>query len=441
MSDQLKIECEWLGGQMGSAVDRAFYANIGVAVGEDWLTELEDQEARTVRNRMRGCGYHLATWVAANWWRLRWEPETRNSSTDQDWWIAHSLASAGGGYVWPNVIFASDGDSVAIASRPRRKKAAIQPIRYLNELDFRITAAEFERAVDLFMNGVLSRMDAMGIKEDNLPTLWSEILQERGSVEATQWRRLEALCGYDPDEAPESLIKMLIEDDAHLGSEALEEVAAQGRHATPEVLQTIVDLANSTARPEIGGFRGRMPRLTSPKQYSTRLRPWKQGAELAQLARKEWGLGIEPITNVKLAELLDTSPAVFTDRAKSTTPMPIALQTGTNGDFDFYFHSSWSTSRRFAAGRLLGDHIYYSDGGRLIPATDAKTARQQFQRAFAQEFLCPFDALLEKIQTDQPDDEDIAEAAEHFEVSPLMVRTTLVNKGELDREVLTCGAA
>jgi Zn-dependent peptidase ImmA (M78 family) len=84
----------------------------------------------------------------------------------------------------------------------------------------------------------------------------------------------------------------------------------------------------------------------------------------------------------------------------------------------------------------LGDHLSYSNGERLIPATDAKTSRQQFQRAFAQEFLCPFDALLEKINTTQPNDDDIAEAAAHFEVSPLMVRTTLVNKGELDRETL-----
>jgi hypothetical protein len=43
---------------------------------------------------------------------------------------------------------------------------------------------------------------------------------------------------------------------------------------------------------------------------------------------------------------------------------------------------------------------------------------------------------VEKINTTQPGDDDIAEAAAHFEVSPLMVRTTLVNKGELDRETL-----
>ena len=54
----------------------------------------------------------------------------------------------------------------------------------------------------------------------------------------------------------------------------------------------------------------------------------------------------------------------------------------------------------------------------------------------AQELLCPYAGLLEKIQTEQPDDDDIAEAAEFFHVSPLLVKTTLVNKGELDRSAL-----
>ena len=116
--------------------------------------------------------------------------------------------------------------------------------------------------------------------------------------------------------------------------------------------------------------------------------------------------------------------------------MPIVLHSQTGDDFDFYVNSLQPTTRRFAVSRLLGDYLAHAYNGRLTPATNAKTVRQQFQRAFAQEFLCPFDALLEKIQTDHIDEEDIAEAAQYFDVSPLMVRTTLVNNGELDREVL-----
>jgi Zn-dependent peptidase ImmA (M78 family) len=73
---------------------------------------------------------------------------------------------------------------------------------------------------------------------------------------------------------------------------------------------------------------------------------------------------------------------------------------------------------------------------RLIPVAEAKTAQQQFQRAFAQEFLCPYDALVNRLQTERPTPEDIEEAAEHFGVSPLLIKTTLVNHGEMDRDSL-----
>jgi hypothetical protein len=437
MSDDLNIDFNWLGRSAGSPLERAFYADIGISVGDDWLTLLEDQEASTVRTHLRGCAYHLATWFAANWWRLRWEPETRDWTKNADWRIAHSMASAGGGYVWPNILFASDGNSLAIASHPRLRPAPFEPIRYLNRIDARISAAEFERKVDSFIANVLSRLDAMGVEDNTLPALWDEVREERHGPEAYQRRKFEAMAGYDPDDAPDDLLIALLYDKANLGQAALEEIAAEARHHTIDVLDPILRFARSTTAPSRGGFRGRLPELQAKPQPVAGDPPWKKAAKLAQFTRAQWGLGNNPINDETLADLLEMTPAAFSDRDKSPTAMPLALRAETNDGVDIYFNSSWSTSRRFATGRMIGDHLHFADHGRLIPATDAKTSRQQFQRAFAQEFLCPFDALLEKIQTEQPKEDDIAEAAAYFEVSPLMVRTTLVNKGGLDREVLT----
>lgn len=434
MSDELGIECQWLPRHTGSPIDQAFYADISLAVGEDWLTLLEEQN--TVTRHLRACAHRLATWFAANWWRLRWEPETSSSANDINWRITHGMATAGGGYVWPNIIFASDGETLAVASRPHSKPAPFEPIRYLSQASKRITAAEFEQKVDAFMEKVLTRAHACGIRDDSLPGLWKEVLEERQDPEMIQWRKLEALCGYDPDEAPEEMIKFLIEDKAGLGGDALEEVAAKGRHSTQEVLQPILELAKSKAKPVGGGFRGTMPELNTARRKNPNDRPWQRAAKLAQLVRKDWNLGKNPVSNKQLADFLGTKATFFTSQIKAPTPMPIMLRSQTGDGFDFYVNSPWATTRRFAVSRLLGDYLDHANGERLIPATDAKTVRQQFQRAFAQEFLCPFDALLEKIQTVQPDEEDIAEAAQHFDVSPLMVRTTLVNKGELDREAL-----
>jgi hypothetical protein len=166
-------------------------------------------------------------------------------------------------------------------------------------------------------------------------------------------------------------------------------------------------------------------------------RPWRKAASLASLARNNWGFDKRPIDDRALADLLGAEAAVFSDNSIVTPLMPLGIRTGTDGTFDLYFDRPNNTTRRFTASRLLADSLYFSNQERLLPATHAKTSRQKFQRSFAQEFLCPFEALLEKIQTTQPDEDDISEAADYFQVSPLMVRTTLVNHGRLDREALT----
>jgi len=440
VGNELNIDLKWLECQTGSPVERAFYADIGLKAGGQWLTLLENLEAGTtsaqLSTHLRANAHLLATWFAANWWRLRWEPANPNWSKDADWRIAHSLASVGGGYVWPNIIFASDGDALTLVSRPRNTPAPYEPIRYLSQPDVRISAVEFECKLDAFMAGIISRLQAMNIKDDSLPELWSEIQVERGDPEATQWRKLEALCGYDPDEAPAALLKMLIKDDAHLGSHALEEVAAQSRHATREALRSILALANSTGEPRAGGFRVRMPKLQNAPTQQTSDRPWQWAAKLARKARREWNLGRQFITDGQLADLLESKPDVFIDQTKAPSPMPVALRSRDSDKVDFYINQLPSTSRRFATARLLGDQLGFANGGRLFPATTARTVRQQFQRAFAQEFLCPINALLEKIQAEEPDENDISEAADYFQVSQLMIRTTLVNHGYLERETL-----
>jgi len=438
MNNQLKIDFKPLGRDVGSNVERAFYADIGVAIGDDYLTKLEDTYASTVRNRLRGSVYQLAAWFAANWWRLRWEPEVQDWTKNSEWRTAHSMASAGGGFVWPDVLFASDGDSLAIASRPSERATAIEPVRYLSRMDARISAVEFEQTVDGFLESVLSRLQSLDTGDETLPGVWNEVLAERRDPHLARRRKLEALCGYDPDEAPDNLLKMLIENGATLGVAALEEVAAAGRHSTAELLSEILSLPKSDAAPGAGGFHGVLPTLNNIPRPAEGERPWQVAGKLARFARVQWGLDDRPVNDEFLADLLKATPEILIDCKKSLVSMPLALKTESAETCDIYLNSSWKTSRRFSVARLIGDHLQSND--RLLPATKAKTSRQQFQRAFAQEFLCPFNALLAKIQTDKPDEEDIAEAAAYYDVSPHMVLMTLVNKGSLDREALNAAA-
>jgi len=101
--------------------------------------------------------------------------------------------------------------------------------------------------------------------------------------------------------------------------------------------------------------------------------------------------------------------------------------------------SSWNPQRapgRFAVARLLVDYLETADTERLLPATATKTARQKFQRAFAQQLLCRVEDLKTFLDTNQPNDEQIEEAAAMFDISPLLNKTTLVNHGLLDRQAI-----
>ena len=80
--------------------------------------------------------------------------------------------------------------------------------------------------------------------------------------------------------------------------------------------------------------------------------------------------------------------------------------------FQFSWNRRHHTSRRFALARLVADHIVAPETESLLPSTDAATTRQRFQRAFAQEFLCPFEDLMEYLQTERPDSDAIERAAD-----------------------------
>ena len=89
--------------------------------------------------------------------------------------------------------------------------------------------------------------------------------------------------------------------------------------------------------------------------------------------------------------------------------------------------------RRFTMSRLLGDCLASSQSESLMPATHTKSYRQRFQRAFAREFLCPFEDLKEMVGPGTPSADDIETAADYFEVSEFTITATLVNKGILGR--------
>jgi len=427
MNNGFQIRFEWLPRDYGDALERATFADLGIHVDGEVATKVEDLMAKTVRSTIRASAYTLGFWFAANWWRLRWEPEAKSAS----WKVSHKVGAAGGGYVWPDLALSTDGSNVLAHCRPTNGEA--EPVRFLSNFDVVLPVHAFERGVDEFVEAVIARLENQGYQDTDLTAMWGEVREERADPALTSWRKLEAMLDCDPDEAPGELIEELRRRAEIVGEGAVEEIAAAAKFNALEQLDALnreIQSGELMGLPDYASLHGRIREEIDFWQP-----PWKQAAQVAQMARAQWKLDRGPIRNKTLSDLFSIPERLVSEPAgHDQVPMSAGFrENGADGKVRVFLNRRYPAGLRFAVARLAADHLRTGLEDRLLPATDAKTARQKFQRAFAQEFLCPFEDLTEYLKTEDPSDERIEDAAAFFEVSPLLVRTLLVNRGVLDR--------
>ena len=236
LSSALRIEFEWLPCEYGSEAERATLAELELIVDGHCATELDDGLARTVRRSARLSALHLAEWFAVNWWRLLWEPRADGLS----WRMSHKMGAAGGGYVWPDVSFSSNWESVLVSSC-RTEHSEAQPIRYLNDFNVVVPVRDFERCIDRFVSGTVARLSDTVSVETELSVLWRDVINERRDHDLFRWRKLEACMGYDPDEAPQELMHSLRRAVGSYGDGAIHEMAAACKSGALSHIETLAE--------------------------------------------------------------------------------------------------------------------------------------------------------------------------------------------------------
>lgn len=434
------LEVEWISGDLGPPEIRETSAQVRIVIEGQVATEVEDRRSKSVRSHVFLALYPLALWVASSWWRLRWEPEPATVSLadmpasrwNPAWRMAHELAAAGHGFLWPPLAFVSDCEAVEVLCLAG--PAPSEPLRYLNSFRRTLPARRWEELLDDLLDLVLGRLDAVGQQDTDLHRLWREVCQERVDPEMTQWRKLEAQLGFEPDEAPEGLMEQLLRLSADAGAPALSELAPVCAGADPAgALNAVLALARQQ------GIRGRieLPGSLQAQIISPSLRqmpPLQRGWELARALRTQLDLGDNPVPDARLLDLLQI-PGGCLDRppvAPERAPISLAIRQG-DGDLSIIFRKCSHPSLRFEAARLLADGLLAAEQEGWLPVTRAGTARQKFQRAFASEFLCPIHALTGYLDNDLSA-ESFDGAGQYFGVSPLAVRSTLVNHGIIASE-------
>ncbi|MBF0107629.1 MAG: hypothetical protein HQL76_00435 [Magnetococcales bacterium] len=428
MNASLVIEPRWLTPDHGSDPICHTSAHLYVRVNGHLATKVFNDWTRTVEESVPLSAYPLALWLVSSWWRLHWESLSEQRS-DVGWRLAHEMRGAGHGFLWPPLRFEPDGAMVTVRCTPPDLDVP-EPIRYLNRFVTSMPVAGFTEGIATFIQTVIDRLEDSGIRETPLRMLWREVTGERVDPETAAYRRMEALLGWESDEAPDDVMDDFQGLSLEAGPEAVIEVAAACAGMRPgELLKGIRRGTADTSgvpvrlselfklRDELSG----MPGAADP--------PWKRGWDWAQASHRRLGLDSRPVTSGCLTQIMEFTERELNGKEAPMAGAPLGLAIKGEGEqrSRLFFRSKSCTERRFEVARWMGDALMAPSGDRWLPATDAKTARQKMQRAFAAEFLVPIEALKEFLGGALADEERIEEAGEHFSVSPLTIRSHLAN--------------
>jgi len=389
MSDTFSISVdEWLGPGSNTSAELATHAEISIRVGAVSATQVEDLIAKTVRPSIRVSAEPLAKWLLMNWWRLKYETEPVVAQLPHSWAMSHSLAAVGEGYVWPDLIFrGSDGVQIAIECKRHLSAGndGFSPVRFLNSFRSSISVEDFESNTRLFIEAVLARLSNVGIRDGELHDLWKDLNIEWTNPQYSSHRRLEALLGLEPDEN-DGLISAVVKWGKRFGWHAAEEIAAE---SNSDEITSILDqsriLASETKTyADIRDIEG----LAVTSKESEDAVPWKRAQALAYALRDKWELGDRPLLDKDLAERLSLPPLKLKE-SNPNAPLSLGVRGKLPGKLGLRLNRPHDHGRRFDTARLIGDYLGFDQEERILPATNAMTNRQKFQRAFAAELLCP----------------------------------------------------
>lgn len=421
---ELRFSHDWLSAGADGPVFRDTSAQFAIYLDDTCLTRNEDIWSKTVRDTVLVSTYPLALWFASSWWRLNWEPLLKPGPRPSlDWRMSHELGAANHGFVWPRILFASDGEVINVWAAAASTQG--QSVNYLRSLDGPqvVKISDFQRSVDNFIGAVLNRLSAVGCPDTELAALWQLVLDDRADPSTTRVRRLEALMGFDPEECPERVITQALELQARMGDSAMSELApVYGRRDDGVALGEIAELGATE------GIRGRpqvAPTDLGPAQ--ARAVPWQRGVEAARQLRAHIGNTDEPIDNTTLLGLLGLTEDQV-EHGSTRSRHAAAVATPVDDKYlNFVPRRRHPIARRFEFSRFLADHLREPEGcTRWLASTDLATSRQKYQRAFAAEFLCPIRSLVDFLGDDFTESA-VEEAAEHFGVSEKTVESLLTN--------------
>ncbi len=427
---ELNFEFDWVDSEgVRGAELSATWAALKISANDSVITRIQDERAKTVRDFVYVPLYPLAEWLATNWWFLANEYQNSDRQADREFRRRHSLSTNREGYAFPNLDVISSGARTTLTWEPYAPQWS--RVEFLSEGRASVDGLEFRQECADLIDSVIRRLASQGIEDTLLEQEWAAIEATQLDEEELQFCETAAGLGWDPYDLDDSRRDDVLRLADELGSfvnEAVQALNASELRAQSTAIASAIKEAGQN-----GLFLHNLRDFPiGPLSEWNNVPPWRVGYDWARNLRRKLDLGDQPLATINtLAAALGEEEAQVNGAAHpvatlSRAPLVDGL-VAVNGDqsASFAFRPAGERGRRFIFCRALAEYLASPQVGSLV--TKADSERQQFNRAFAAEFLAPSHALRARVSRSVVHDDEVDELAEEFGVSPFVVRYQLEN--------------
>ena len=419
------FDFEWQDGTgIQGAELSATFASLRIHVGGSAVTRVLDSRAKTVRDSVYVPLYPIAEWLVGNWWFLSHEFENPDKKGNPNFRRRHALGTNTEGYALPNLVVIPTGARIGVEwgsdTSPWTR------VEFLDTGHDSVDTDDFRQACADLIDAVIRRLAAFEVHDTFLREEWDAI--RSADDEESSFCETAAGLGWDPYDPDDSRRDQVLTLADRLGPLLGEAAPVMGSEDPAEESSAIVSALGEAKR---GGLELERLKPLFDAAKPGEGHPWEVGYALARRARNSLGLDGQPIPTVtSLAVAIGEDPGSLERAIRPATPLNRVrlvdgvVTGGERGGVSFGLRRAGEHGRRFVFCRALGEAVY-ADGDALL--TRANTARQQYNRAFAAEFLAPSSGLRQSISRAVVDSEEVNDLAEEFGVSTWVVERQIEN--------------
>ncbi len=357
-------------------------AALSIEAGGSIITGVVDRRNRTYRDHVIVPLYHVAEWLATNWWHI-WYEVADSREQRPDFEFRHSLAFAGDGFVLPNLQIVPESGRMHLRwSRYRPQHARIE---FVDQSETIVERSQLEEQLRTIVEAVLERIRSARGDDSSVRMLEDAWEAVNGlDPEEQEFTRAAALLGIDPYEVPDAVADAIIsfweKEDPSIREDAL--ASASSEESLAGVSQWLRQSFEILANAESGSDWNRLRQSMAANPAGA---PWTRGYELARCTRSELGVGdgrfeFDMGGGLALCHSEQKPPSSrIHGLVAPDAPACVTAPRGVLGT-------------RFLLARALGDYLDRTGPGAGILSSLA-TDRQALSRAFAAEFLAPAASL------------------------------------------------